>query len=62
MKRLLSAILCLCIKAGASVDVIDLSAITNKTKVNITIEDGATVGSFVANGVTYATLADWQNA
>jgi|GEM_PF-5944964 len=52
----------LTVKAGAIVDTIDLSAITDKARVNITIEDGANVGGFVANGVTYATLADWQNA
>ncbi len=52
----------LVIKAGATVDAIDLSAITNKAKINITIESGATVGKIIANGVEYATLADWQNA
>lgn len=50
------------IKAGATVGVIDLSGITDKAKVNFTIEDGATVGKVVANGVEYATLADWLNA
>ena len=50
------------IQAGAVVDVIDVSAITNKAKVNITIDDGATVGKVVANGVEYATLQDWLNA
>jgi len=52
----------LVIQAGAAVDVIDLSAITNKTKINITIEDGAVVGAIVANGVTYASIEEWQNA
>lgn len=52
----------LTVKAGATVGTIDLSAITNKAKVNITIEDGANFGGFVANGVTYATVADWQAA
>ena len=52
----------LIVKAGATVDTIDLSNITNKAKVNITIEAGATVNNIVANGVTYASIADWQNA
>jgi len=52
----------LTIKAGATVGAIDLSGITNKAKINITIEDGANVGKIIANGVEYATLADWQNA
>ena len=50
------------IKSGATVGSIDLSAITNKAKVNFNIEDGATVGKIVANGVEYASIADWQNA
>ena len=52
----------LTIEAGANVGSIDLSAITNKTRINITIEDGADVGKIIANGVEYATIADWQNA
>ena len=52
----------LTIEAGATVGAIDLSGITDKAKINITIEDGANVGKIIANGVEYATLADWQNA
>lgn len=52
----------LVIDAGATVNVIDLSAITDKARVNITINDGATVGKIVANGAEYATIADWQAA
>ena len=52
----------LTVKAGATVGAIDLSALTNKTRINITIKDGATVGKIIANGVEYATIADWQNA
>ena len=44
----------LTIKAGASVDVIDLSAITNKTKVNITIEDGTL--TFTATALVDGTI------
>ena len=51
----------LTIKAGATVDNIDLSNITDKAKVNITIEDGATVKKVIANGVTYASIVEWQN-
>ena len=52
----------LTVKAGAIVGDIDLSALTDKTRVNITIEDGATFGRIIANGVEYATIADWQAA
>lgn len=52
----------LTIKKGATVGSIDLSAITNKQKVNISIEEGATVDKIVANGLTYGSVTDWQNA
>ncbi len=52
----------LTIQDGATVGVIDLSAITDKSKVNITIGEDASVGGFVANNVEYASIADWQNA
>jgi len=50
------------IKSGTKVEIIDLSAITNKTKVNFTIEEGATVGKFVVNGVEYDSLDAYKNA
>jgi hypothetical protein len=52
----------LTVEAGATVGAIDLSAITNKAKININIDNGATVGKIIANGVEYATIADWLNA
>ena len=48
------------IKAGTTVGTIDLSAITNKAKVNITIESGATVSSIIANGTTYESIEAFQ--
>lgn len=50
------------VKAGANVGYIDLSNATNVDKVNITIEDDATVGKFVDNGKEYSTLDDWKMA
>jgi hypothetical protein len=50
---------CIDIKAGAEVKAIDLSNITNKAKLNIIIEDGATLGKIVANGVEYSSLAEY---
>lgn len=50
----------LTVEAGATVDTIDLSNITNKAKVNITVN--GTVGKFVANGVEYASVEAWQSA
>lgn len=44
------------INAGSEVKVIDLSKITDKKRVKITIEPGAKVGKIVANGVEYASL------
>ena len=52
----------LVVKDGAVVDVIDLSEIVRPDKVKITIEDGATIGAFVDNGVEYATLDAWRAA
>ena len=50
------------IDENSSVGIIDLSKITNKAKININIEEGATIGKIVANGVEYASIADWKNA
>ena len=50
------------IKAGTSVGAIDLSKITNKNRVNLNIEAGATIGKFISNGNEYATLDEWKNA
>lgn len=50
------------INAGATVNVIDLSNITDKNRVKITIENGATVGKIVANGVEYASIDAFKNA
>ncbi len=49
------------INAGAEVKVIDLSKITDKNRVKINIEAGATVGKVVANGVEYSTLNSYLN-
>ena len=49
------------IKSGVTVNTIDLSSITNKTQVVITIEDGATIGKIIANGVEYASIEDFKN-
>lgn len=53
---------CITIKAGTTVGIIDLSAITTKSKVNIAIETGATVGKIVANGVEYDSIEEFKNA
>lgn len=50
------------INAGATVNVIDLSKITNKNKVKITIENGANVGKIVANGTEYPSLDAFKAA
>lgn len=50
------------IKAGTSVGAIDLSKITDKNRVNLNIEAGATIGKFISNGNEYATLDEWKNA
>lgn len=52
------------VKGGSTVGQIDLSKIAAQYEdyVNITIEDGATVGAFVDNGVPYDTLGDWKTA
>jgi len=50
------------INQGTTVNVIDLSNITNKAKVNITIETGATVKKIVANGQEFTSLEAWKNA
>lgn len=52
----------LVVNNGAVVDIIDLTEIVKPDKVNITIENGATVGAFVDNGVEYATLDAWKAA
>ncbi len=48
------------INAGSEVKVIDLSKITDKKRVKITIEPGAKVGKIVANGVEYASIAHFM--
>lgn len=50
------------IKTGTTVDTIDLSAITDNQRVNITIESGATIGKIVANGMNYDSIEDFKNA
>lgn len=52
------------VKAGATVEVLDLSNIAlDKKKINITIEEGATVGKIIdANGNEYFTLEAFKNA
>lgn len=50
------------IKSGAVVDTLDLSNITNKTTINITIEPGATVNNIISNGTTYESVEAWKNA
>ena len=51
------------IKAGATVNVLNLSAIDANKKINITIEDGAIVNKVIgANGVEYSTLDEYINA
>jgi len=52
------------VKAGATVEVLDLSNIAlDKKKINITIEEGATVGKIIdANGNEYSTLEAFKNA
>ena len=50
------------IMEGAEVKVIDLSNITDKNRVKITIENGATIGKFVANGQEYKTLEEYKNS
>ncbi len=52
----------LVINDGATVGTIDLSEITDVNRVKIEIEDGATFGGFVDNGITYATIEAWKNA
>ncbi|MBR6660542.1 MAG: hypothetical protein IKL26_01605, partial [Bacteroidales bacterium] len=50
------------INSGAEVKVIDLSNITDKNRVKITIEDGATVGKIVANGVEYNSITEYKGS
>ena len=52
----------LTVKAGASVDVLDLTGVADKSGAKITIESGATVGKIVANGVEYASIDAWKKA
>ena len=52
----------LTVKAGATVNTIDLSNINDPNGVNITIEDGANVGAIVDNGVEYASIDAWKAA
>ena len=48
--------------AGYTVGTIDLSAVTNSSKVNITIAEGGSVGAFVDNGVSYDSIEAWKAA
>ncbi len=48
------------INEGTVVNVIDLSAVTNVEKVNISIAEGATVNKIVDNGIEYSTIEDWK--
>ena len=51
------------IKAGATVKVLDLSNINANKKINITIEDGATVGKVIgANGAEYPSLEAYKGS
>lgn len=50
------------VDAGSTVDVIDLTAVTNSAKVNITVAEGGSVGAYVDNGVSYDTLDAWKAA
>ena len=50
------------IKGNSTVNVLDLSAITVKGKIRITVEEGSTVGKVVANGVEYASIAAFREA
>ena len=50
------------INAGATVNAIDLTKITDVNRVKINIKNGATIGAFVDNGVEYATLDAWKAA
>ena len=48
------------IKAGATVEVLELTAITNLT--DIVIEDGATVNKILTSNGEEMTLAEWKEA
>lgn len=48
--------------AGSRVGTIDLSAVTNSGKVNITIAEDGSVGAFVDNGVSYDSIEAWKAA
>lgn len=48
------------INSGAEIKEIDLSNVTDKNRVKITIDAGATVGKIIANGVEYATIEDYK--
>lgn len=50
------------VKAGATVNVIDLTNVTNSSKVVINIEEGGSVGSYVDGGISYNTLDAWKAA
>jgi predicted ribosomally synthesized peptide with SipW-like signal peptide len=50
----------LVVEAGATVGTIDLSNV--KQTGGITIEEGASIGAFIDNGVSYATFDQWKAA
>lgn len=52
----------LTIESGATVDILDLSIVTDASKCNITVQDGANVGKIIANGNEYDSIDDWMNA
>ena len=47
---------------GSKLDVIDLSALTVKDKINITVDATSTIGKVVANGVEYASIEEFRAA
>ena len=52
----------LTIESGATVDILDLSIVTDASKCNITVQNGANVGKIIANGNEYDSIDDWMNA
>lgn len=50
------------VNAGSTVDVIDLTSVTDPAKVIINIAEGGSVGAYVDNGISYDTLDAWKAA
>lgn len=48
--------------AGSTVNAIDLSKVTNPDKLNITVQDGGKINSFIDDGVSYKTIEEWKAA